>query len=70
MPDPSKVGDLVGNLPGVVYLLIPLVLALAFLTALILGPLGEPEASARRSGGVTRALGRRGSTEGESRSGA
>ena len=70
MPDPSKVGDLVGNLPGVVYLLIPLVLALAFLTMLVLGPLGEPEANARRSGGVSRALSRRGAAEGESSVGA
>jgi hypothetical protein len=66
MPDPSKVGDLVGNLPAVVYLLIPLALGLAFLTALLLGPLGEPEASARRAGGVTRALERRRASEGES----
>jgi hypothetical protein len=66
VPDPSKVGELVGNLPGVVYLLIPLALGLAFLTALVLGPLGEPAASARRAGGVTRALERRPVSEGES----
>jgi len=51
-------GDLVGNLPFGVYLLIPLALALALLTAVVLGPRGEPDPAARRAGGVTRALGR------------
>ena len=64
--DPSKWGDLSGNLPPAVYLLIPLALGLALLTALVLGPLGEPAASARRAGGVTRALERRPASEGES----
>ena len=59
MPDPSKVGDLVGNLPFAVYLLIPIVLALALLTAYILGPRGEPGPTVRRAGGVSRMLGRR-----------
>lgn len=59
MPDPSKVGDLVGNLPFAIYLLVPLVLALALLTAVILGPRGEPGQTARRAGGVSRMLGRR-----------
>jgi hypothetical protein len=59
MPDPSKVGDLVGNLPTVVYLLIPLVLALALVTAYVLGPRGEPGPTVRRAGGVSRMLGRR-----------
>ncbi len=54
--DPSKAGDLVGNLPVVVYLLIPLALALALLTSLALGSLAEPRAAGRRIGGVTRAL--------------
>jgi hypothetical protein len=59
MPDPSKVGDLVGNLPFVVYLLIPLALALALLTAVVLGPRGAPDPREHRIGGVRRALGRR-----------
>jgi hypothetical protein len=57
--DPSKVGDLIGNLPIVVYLLIPLALALALLTAVVLGPLGERDVNAQRAGGVSRALSRR-----------
>jgi hypothetical protein len=56
--DPSKVGDLVGNLPFVVYLLIPLALVLALITALLLGSTGDPSGSVRRVGGVSRALGR------------
>ncbi len=59
MPDPSSVGDLAGNLPFVVYLLIPIVLALAVLTAVVLGSQGQPGPSERRAGGVSRALGRR-----------
>jgi len=54
--DPAKVGDLVGNQSAGVYLLIPLVLALALLTSLALGSLAEPRTSGRRVGGVTRAL--------------
>jgi hypothetical protein len=57
--DPSKVGDLVGNLPLAVYLLIPLALALALLTAVALGPSGERDVNAQRAGGVSRALSRR-----------
>lgn len=57
--DPSRSGDVAGNLPFAVYLLIPLVLGLALLTAIALGPRGEPEPRERRAGGVTRALGRR-----------
>jgi lipopolysaccharide export LptBFGC system permease protein LptF len=56
--DPSKVGDLVGNLPGAVYLLIPLALVLALLTAVALGPGDESETTARRAGGISRALSR------------
>jgi hypothetical protein len=66
VPDPSKVGDLVGNLPFAVYLLIPLALALALLTALVLGPRGAPDPRERRVGGVTRALSRRGTAERQS----
>ncbi|MGH9051081.1 MAG: hypothetical protein ACRDY4_15240 [Acidimicrobiia bacterium] len=54
--DPSKSGDLAGNLPFAIYLLIPLALALAFLTAVLLGSRGDPLAEERRAGGVTRAL--------------
>jgi hypothetical protein len=54
--DSSKVGDLTGNLPLAVYLLIPLALVLALLTAIALGPAGDPGSTTRRGGGVTRAL--------------
>jgi hypothetical protein len=57
--DPSKVGDLVGNLPLVVYLLLPLALVLALVTAIALGPRGERDVNATREGGVSRALSRR-----------
>ncbi|HEX6313049.1 MAG TPA: hypothetical protein VF152_15665, partial [Acidimicrobiia bacterium] len=40
--DPSKSGELAGNLPFAIYLLIPLGLVLAFLTAVALGPYGDP----------------------------
>jgi hypothetical protein len=49
------VGDLSGNLPWGVFLLIPLLLGFALLTALALGSAAAP-ASTRRSGGVSRAL--------------
>ncbi len=54
--DPAKVGDLVGNLPVGVYLLIPLALGLALFTSLALGSMAEPESAGRRVGGMTRAL--------------
>jgi hypothetical protein len=57
--DSSKVGDLTSNLPLAVYLLIPLALVLALLTAVVLGPRGDPAASSRRAGGVTRVLSER-----------
>jgi hypothetical protein len=41
-------GDLVGNWSWTVWLLIPLVIVLALVTALVVGPLGEPP---RRAGG-------------------
>jgi hypothetical protein len=56
--DPSKVGDLTGNFSGAVWLLIPLALILALLTSVALGPLGRPQASARRAGGISRVLSR------------
>jgi hypothetical protein len=50
------VGDLTGNLPWGVYLLIPLAIALAVVTSLALGSGAEPEVTERRAGGVARAL--------------
>jgi hypothetical protein len=58
----ANVGDLVGNWSWTVWLLIPVALGLALITALALGPLGEPTAEQRRVGGVTRHLARRGTT--------
>ena len=48
-------GDLAGNLPWGVYLLIPLVLGFALLTSLALGSGAESRPQTRRSGGVSRA---------------
>jgi hypothetical protein len=61
--DSSKSGDLSGNLPATIYLLIPLAIGLALLTAVALGDRGEPEGGGRRAGGVSRALGRRSTAE-------
>ena len=58
----ANVGELVGNWSWTVWLLIPLALAVALLTALALGRLSEPTASDRRAGGVTRYLARHGTT--------
>jgi len=57
-PDTSTVGDLVGNLSGATYLLIPVVLGLALVTAFTLGSSGETGAEVRRQGGMSRALAR------------
>ena len=54
----AEAGDLVGNWSWTVWLLIPLVLALAVLTAFCLGPAGEPTRSRGQSGGVSRYLAR------------
>ena len=54
--DPSKVGDLTGNLPWGVFLLIPLAIVLAVVTALALGSGAEPRVEQHRRGGVARAL--------------
>jgi hypothetical protein len=54
-PDRGNVGHLAGNLPWGVYLLIPLVLGFALLTALALGSGAAPPPT-RRSGGASRAL--------------
>ena len=55
-------GDLTGNWSWTVWLLIPLVIVLALVTALVVGPLGEPP---RRAGGrgVSNYLERRASEE-------
>jgi hypothetical protein len=58
----TSAAELVGNWSWTVWLLIPLTLALALLTALVLGPLGEPTEVERREGGVTRFLARRDTT--------
>ena len=55
--NPANVGDLTGNLPGVVWLLIPVALVLALVTSLALGSGAEPPRQASRTGGVSRALG-------------
>ena len=54
----AEAGDLVGNWSWSVWLLIPLVLALALLTAVVLGPGGEPTRSRGQAGGVSRFLAR------------
>jgi hypothetical protein len=58
----ANVGDLIGNWSWTVWLLVPLALGVALVTALALGPLGEPTLDQRRTGGVTRHLARRGAT--------
>jgi hypothetical protein len=58
-PAPSATGDLTGNLPWGVWLLLALVVALAVLTALALSAGGEAGEGARRQGGVSRALAQR-----------
>jgi hypothetical protein len=58
----TTAADLVGNWDWTVWLLIPVTAVFAVLTALILGPLGEPTEADRREGGVTRFLARRDTT--------
>jgi hypothetical protein len=55
----AAVGDLVGNWSWTVWLLIPLAVGLALLTALALGPHGEPTAADRSERGVSRFLAQR-----------
>jgi hypothetical protein len=59
----TSAAELVGNWSWTVWLLIPVTLALALLTSLVLGPLGEPTEVERREGGVTRFLARRDPTD-------
>lgn len=56
----SNAGDL-GNMPWIVYLLIPTVIVFALLTAFVLGDRAEPPPVHRREGRVTRALDERSS---------
>ena len=63
----GRAGDLIGNLPWAIYLLVPLALALAVALSLVLGTAerpvpsggGAPVVGRRRLGGVSRALVRR-----------
>lgn len=57
--DGSPAGQLAGNWSWTVWLLVPLALALALVTALVLGPAGDPPGRSRREGGVARTLARR-----------
>jgi hypothetical protein len=52
----ASAGDLTGNWSWTVWLLIPLVLVLAFVTACCVGPLGDPPRSRTASRGVSHYL--------------
>lgn len=52
----AAAGDLVGNWSWTVWLLIPIVVGLALVTALVLGPLGEPSREVDAERGVSRFL--------------
>lgn len=54
--DISNIDKILGNFPGGVFLLVPLVVALAFSLMVAFGPLGEPMSGVTREGGVSRAL--------------
>ena len=54
----AEAGDLIGNWSWSVWLLVPLVLVLALLTALCLGSGGEPPRARGGTGGVSRYLAR------------
>jgi hypothetical protein len=55
----SRIGDLIGNVPPITFLLVPLALGLGLLLAFVMGPAGEPRTILRRQGGVAAALSRR-----------
>lgn len=55
----SMDGELAGNWSWTVWLLVPLALLLALITARCLGPGGEPSPTDRASGGVGRYLAER-----------
>ena len=52
----ASAGDLVGNWSWTVWLLIPIVIGLALVTGLVLGPLGEPDPEVDGERGVSRFL--------------
>ena len=54
----AQAGDLVGNWSWSVWLLVPLVLVLAALTAFCLGSAGDPPRARTGAGGVSRYLSR------------
>jgi hypothetical protein len=54
----AEAGDLVGNWSWTVWLLVPVTLVLALLTALCLGSGGEPSRARGGTGGVSRYLAR------------
>ena len=54
----AEAGDLVGNWSWTVWLLVPVILVLALLTALCLGSGGDPQRSRGGTGGVSRYLSR------------
>lgn len=56
-------GDLTGGWSWTVWLLIPLVLVLAYVTARLVGPDGDPSPGASTGRGVTDHLARRASQE-------
>ena len=66
-PTLAATGDLVGDWSWTVWLLIPLVLVLAYITALCLGPMGEPPRSHSSARGVSRHLAKQGQTDQEVR---
>jgi hypothetical protein len=61
----AAAGDLTGNWSWTVWLLIPLVLVLAYLTARCLGPDGAPDRTGSSARGVSGYLDRQVSTEGD-----
>ena len=63
----AAVGDLTGNWSWTVWLLIPLVLALAYVTARCLGPDGAPARAHSSARGVSRYLDQQVASEGGDR---
>ena len=60
----AAAGDLVGNWSWTVWLLIPIAVALALVTAMVLGPLGEPGPEVDGERGVSRFLAQRSGSAG------
>jgi len=61
----AAAGDLVGNWSWTVWLLVPLAIVLAVVTALALGPLGDPPRTRTGGRGVSKSLARRRAEESE-----